>query len=340
MYRKERGQALVIAAVGVVVLLIFAALAIDAGSAYTAKREAQNAADAAALAGTRQMVIECSGQAAANEANILSQVGTMAGANIKGAANAYYLKEDGTRLSGDPLPLGAVPCGCAASSARGVEVVVQSSRKSFFAGLIGKEATDVKATAKARYAPSVTNGEGLYPFTRRNMPIEYGQMVTLRIVDDADTMPGNFGWLTWNGVNNIPNLAESLTPPGDAPEKYFNPGTPDNGWTPDHNDKAIMVGKWVQGAPGNKNGAAVRAQLDWHIANKTPMVIPLYDAVAGQGSHSNYRVASFAAFELQSYDFGGQDKSMTGKFLRWVSNGNWIQAACEESGLFSVKLTP
>jgi Flp pilus assembly protein TadG len=340
MYQKERGQALVIFAIGVVVLLILAALAIDAGNAYTAKREAQNAADAAAMAGTRQMLIECSGAAAPNEANILEKVGSLAGANIKGSVQAFYIKDSGVRLTESPLPIGAVPCGCAVTSARGVQVVVNSSRQSFFAGLMGKDSTAVQATAKARYAPTVSNGEGLYPFTRKNTEIEYGQLVTLRILDDADTLPGSFGWLTWNGVNNIPNLAESLTPPGDAPEKYFNPGTPDNNWTPDHNDKAIAVGKWVQGAPGNKNGAAVRAQLDWHIANETPMVIPLYDAVAGQGSHSNYRVASFAAFELQSYDFGGQDKSMTGKFLRWVTNGTWTQAACEESGLFSVQLTP
>ena len=108
-----------------------------------------------------------------------------------------------------------------------------------------------------------------------------------------------------------------------APTTYYNPGTPDNGWTPDYSDKNIDIGDWVQGAPGNISDEDVCAWLDWHIAHKTPMVIPLYDMALGKGDEAYYRVSAFAAFELQSYNLGGQEKSMTGKFLRWVSNGDW-----------------
>lgn len=55
------------------------------------------------------------------------------------------------------------------------------------------------------------------------------------------------------------------------------------------------------------------------------MVIPLYDAVAEQGGNGYYRIASFAAFEIQSYTNGGQGYFITGRFLRWVTNGNWVQ---------------
>ena len=48
---KESGQVLVILTVGIVVLLGFAALAIDQGSVQIDRRQAQNAADQAALAG-------------------------------------------------------------------------------------------------------------------------------------------------------------------------------------------------------------------------------------------------------------------------------------------------
>lgn len=173
---------------------------------------------------------------------------------------------------------------------------------------------------------AVANGEGLYPFTRRHDgTFQWGQEVELRVLDSADTLPGHWGWLTWDGDESVEALIASLAPPGNAPEKYYNPGTPNNGWTPNYSDKVIAVGKWVQGSPGKENAAEVRGWLDWHIANKTPMVLPLYDAVAEQGGNGYYRIASFAAFEIQSYVNGPQGYYIEAKFLRWVTNGNWVQ---------------
>jgi hypothetical protein len=344
MFKKEKGQAIVILAVAIVVLLAFVALAIDAGNGYTAKRQTQNAVDAAALAGARQIVLECARQGenpGPNEAEIRNRVSQMVQANSSGATfHAYYVGADGARLSENEVgTLGAVPCNCP-TRGQGVEVVASNSTTSFFAGLIGKPTLDVQATAKARYGAVRQVTSGLYPFTRRMGSFEYNQTVTLRFLDNADEAPGNFGWLTWDGQNNIPALGESLTPPGNS-ELYYNPGVPPD-WSADTNDHAIDIGKWLQGAPGNKNSAEVRAQLDWHIANQTDMIIPLYDEVAGEGSHMNYKIAGFAAFKIESYDFGGQNKAITGKFVRTVAVGDWAtNITCEsDSGVESVKLTP
>ena len=51
---SERGQALIMIVIGLVVLLGFTALAIDGGMVFSDRRHAQNAADAAALAGALQ----------------------------------------------------------------------------------------------------------------------------------------------------------------------------------------------------------------------------------------------------------------------------------------------
>ncbi len=51
---SERGQAIVLLAVSLIVLLGFTALAIDGGMAYTDRRHAQNAADSAAMSGALQ----------------------------------------------------------------------------------------------------------------------------------------------------------------------------------------------------------------------------------------------------------------------------------------------
>jgi hypothetical protein len=53
--RSERGQALILAALAMVVLLGFAALSIDVGYWYSQKREVQKAVDAAALAGAQEL---------------------------------------------------------------------------------------------------------------------------------------------------------------------------------------------------------------------------------------------------------------------------------------------
>ena len=53
--RSERGQALVLAALAMVVVLGFAAMAIDVGYWYSQKREVQNAVDAAALAAAQEL---------------------------------------------------------------------------------------------------------------------------------------------------------------------------------------------------------------------------------------------------------------------------------------------
>ena len=55
LWRNEDGQAMVMVALMMVVLLGFAALAIDGGRLYIAKSKMQNAADAAALAGAQDL---------------------------------------------------------------------------------------------------------------------------------------------------------------------------------------------------------------------------------------------------------------------------------------------
>src|SRR5436305_15101617 len=57
IYRdKWRGQAAIVITLCMILLILILGLAIDGGSMYNERRIAQNSADAAALAGTRQML--------------------------------------------------------------------------------------------------------------------------------------------------------------------------------------------------------------------------------------------------------------------------------------------
>jgi len=96
-----------------------------------------------------------------------------------------------------------VPCSCA-GRASGLEVVVKSSSQTFLAGLIGRDKIEVQATGKGALR-RWTRGKRFVSLTRRDMPFTFNQVATLRVLDDADELPGNFGWLSWDGSNDTAN---------------------------------------------------------------------------------------------------------------------------------------
>ncbi len=356
MFKKEGGQAIVLIALMLVVLLGFVALAIDGGNAYTQKREAQNAADAAALAGARQLALECAKTTGQNESNIRQAIIEMVQINDPGATPlAYFTFENGTKSACAIGSCLSVVCGCP-NRYTGVEVNVTGVTDSFLAGFLGQQSLQAKAAARASYGTIEAFNTGVYPITRRYDPnLVYNQQVQIRVTENWQSeTPGNFGWLRWPQANGgVPALVASLTPPGNS-YLYENPGTLENNWNDANpNDHVIATGKWVRGKPGNL--VAVRPELENLILTNETIIIPLYDTYDGQGVNAKFRVAAFAAFEMECYHLNnGQiygncihtgapnDKWVEGKFKRWVlPNGQWGAVPCTaDTGLWSVKLVP
>ncbi len=119
--------------------------------------------------------------------------------------------------------------------------------------------------------------------------------------------PGNFGWLTWSGNPNAPTLVENLTPPGNS-DAYVNPHDPA--------DHVVSVGDWVRASPGIANARPVRDALDALTA--LDIIVPVWDAVAGQGNNLTYRVADFARVRLLEYQLPGQNR-ISVRFLGLVN---------------------
>jgi hypothetical protein len=67
----------------------------------------------------------------------------------------------------------------------------------------------------------------------------------------------------------------------------------------------LNLGDWIYGNPGVSNSTNVRAQLDWHIANRTVMILPIHDTDDGGGINGNYHVSQLGAFLLRGYDLNG-----------------------------------
>src|SRR5438105_5080587 len=135
----ERGSALVLAAISVVVLLAMAALAIDVVALYVARNEAQRAADAAALAGAAVFAnsscttsgtchdllvssalepqVKAQAQAVGDENQVFGQ-----NANINPATDITFPNPAGSDPDHDPL----------------VQVTVHRDVPTFFAGALNR----------------------------------------------------------------------------------------------------------------------------------------------------------------------------------------------------------
>ena len=187
---KGRGQALVLAALAMVVLLGLLALAVDGGNAYAQRRTVQNAADAGALAGACALALGENPEPVAVEYAV----------NVNGADSAEVAVDGQT-----------------------VTVVASRFFPSFFAGVMGRPTLDATARACVRYGPVGATTGGVFPIAAYWQDFVYGQSYDIL----AGGGPGNFGWLGWDGCTSATCLCESLTFPGNS-ENYVNPYDPDD----------------------------------------------------------------------------------------------------------------
>ena len=162
-HENEHGQAIVILALAMIVLLAFAALAIDGGNAYVNRRRAQNGADAGALAGAHELIISRSGtatniRAAINKAaedNGMPDSDGVPGNAVNTYVQAYYTDASGKRLTGSNIEVS--PFTPPPSNAWGIEVTDNISYPTFIAGIFsgGQQSTGVaEAQAAAIYKKS------------------------------------------------------------------------------------------------------------------------------------------------------------------------------------------
>ncbi len=156
---KSRGQTLLLVAVAAVAIVAFVALAVDGGTAYSLRRDAQSASDAGAIAGTWAMISLPPG--ADPQAPVLREANKAAEANGVPDTNgtpgdvinthilAYYVDQDGNRIDFPELhDAGGLP---RPSAARGVEVVSTITQTTFFARAIGTDQVQATAPATARF---------------------------------------------------------------------------------------------------------------------------------------------------------------------------------------------
>jgi len=211
--RSEQGQSLIIIAAVFVGLVALAGLAIDGGNLFVERRQAQNAADASALAGTRLVTQAIQTCAAIDmpafdaevdrtinryaEQNGVTDTNGVAGDEVNDNVIGYYVDKDGTSL-GQVGETGELPLGTA-----GVRVEVKDAHETFFLPVVG-----IKEIPSSAPAMALTGVVKQFPGGGPLLPIAVPKQVTDAVGTDEewevlDNLDGQFCYTDKEGEHCI-----------------------------------------------------------------------------------------------------------------------------------------
>lgn len=271
----ERGAVAIITALCLVVLLGFAAIAIDVGLMYEERAQLQNGADAAALA----VAQDCShGTNCLDAAAVLPRAQQMADMNARDArSKAAILELDKSkrkvRVQATTVD-GKTGAGSLALS---------------FAPVLGIDKATAGATASAFWgAPKA--GMAAFPIAFAQCEFDLsGNPQVLALGGKGPTkcpktsatsgtghvqdLPGGFGWI---GEKSSTSCGV-YTAVGDEVKSNTGANLP-------------------QGCTASVTETALKHQT---------LLIPVYDKVSGTGDNGKYHIAAWAAFEIYGYTFTG-----------------------------------
>jgi len=284
---NEKGSVIVFVALAMVVLLGIAAIVVDVGLLYFNRIALSNAADAAALAGAQELP-DNPGQAEAEAVSYAVKNGAEETRVVTTFPDSHSIKVTVSRT----VPLG-------------------------FAKVFGIASSDVSASATATVG-SLSAVWGAAPFVVPDQEFVYGQPYTLKYGGGAGDH-GNFGGLALGG-RGASNYEDNI--------KYGY-----QGWL--RMDECREV--WLETEPGNMSGPTVRGvtyrisqchhsppcTFD-HCAKDCPrvVVVPVADFNPEElHGRSQVRLVGFAAFFLEGVSGPGNKCEVTGRFIRWVADG-------------------
>ncbi|MBN1811297.1 MAG: hypothetical protein JXA14_05640 [Anaerolineae bacterium] len=188
-HAEQQGQAIVIMVFAIIAMAALVGLAIDGGRLYTIRRQVQNGADAAALAGTRelaQMIAECAEPSYAYDMQVAGKVLEFANLNgveetsPDGDVTAWYVDAQGDFL-------GWVGTGTIPTYSTGVGTRLVATDTTTFIRLFGIDTISAPGEALAMAGPVKTFGGGLLPIA---VPLErlndIGEGNTFQIKKNGD----------------------------------------------------------------------------------------------------------------------------------------------------------
>lgn len=308
MRGRESGQLMIIVALGLTAFLGFAALAVDLGHAYSERRLAQNAADAAATAAVRMVRISDPSTPGSTIYNEVVRVAGLNGNAQVDFSNTLFLDVNGGSLGQANAYSGGL------GSVAGIQVKTDISYNTFFAGIVGMSVltSGGKATAMSMEIQDV-GSMGLRPIAVYNQTFVADGHTTYDLFDNGQNSPGNFGWLNLDGSKDVSDWLEYGF---SGSYQYW---TDPNGSS--SSGPSFPLPSWLQGLTGIRVGQ-VDGPLSDLVANGTDITVPVFDDVTGNGNNTKYHIVGIAEFVVTYDDMHGNPKEVKGLFQRWVGPGD------------------
>ncbi|GAA4026495.1 hypothetical protein GCM10023063_04180 [Arthrobacter methylotrophus] len=275
----ERGAIAVLVALSLVLLLGFAALAVDVGMLYSEKAQVQNGSDAAALA----VAQKCAANTSDPNCSTTSQIATdLANKNSNdGVGNIKSISLD---LSNRKVTVTA-----GSRQAGGAPNAVSL----FFARVLGVSTGNAVTTSSVQWGSPTA---GTAPF-----PLAFSICQVRGYIGGAAQLLQNHG----SGANPSCNYG----PSGAAVDGGFGWITQDAGACGGTINLAVSEGGSTPGnsSPGNC-ATTLQKWADTITAGRDVVVLlPVFDAVTGTGSGAIYHLVSFAAFKVTGWKFSGNN---------------------------------
>jgi len=363
--QREEGQSLIIVGALLVVLVGLIGLVVDAGNAYAQRRIVQNAADAAALAGSQMLVHQEDWQADPTNPDlylynwqVLQTVDDFAQRNgvDPDDLSIFYTDINGNKLADARFDLGWAQVikedTFGETRAEGLLVEADRPFETYLVRVLGQ--TDMVASADslgilACGACTAGGGEGLFPIAvytglfgdwepgNYSWPVEH---LPYRIFEKDEHFPGtgSFGWISWTADPSNTTLVDNM-------EDTTRSGI----WS---------VGSMIPTATGVMGSNGVKTELTYRVDNRIDLdptrpatvTVPIFDYTEGTGSNLKYHIVGFGRFRIDcwhvnqgqkygpscTFDGHDNDKWIQGTFVEWLQpNG---ESGCTNFGICTAKL--
>jgi hypothetical protein len=283
--KSESGQAFVLMALSLVVIMGMAALVVDVGSWYHTKRRLQATADAAALAGAQLLPTDSSGAQSMALSYADKNGGNVAGADITVSS---------TQQSNDTIAVRA------RRTASGV-----------FSGILGVGSADISARAKARVGPPaqaryvapmvVFCDHPLIHNCNGNSDPDFGPDHPTTMDYDPMGAPGAYGMLNLDGGNGTPGSSDEAN------------------WILHGFNKYRPTGDY-RSDPGAKfSSSNIQDALQGRM--NTVLLFPVFKQLDGQGQNAVYEIIGWIGFHLDTFEVHGNNATLHGYFTEFIAQG-------------------
>jgi Flp pilus assembly protein TadG len=280
-FRRQSGQAAVLTAVFLVVLLSIAAFVLDVGSWYHAKRDTQATADASALAAAQSLP------------------DNPAGATTLGT---QYASKNGGGLQ-------SLVIGSQISTNDSVTVSISRQSPGIFSKIFGLNSVTVgaKATARAgamsqaRYvAPIVVNRA--HPMLNNCNGPCFGPQYATTLPLGKTGAPGAFDLVN---LTNDPTGTIGASTLAD--------------WILHGFDAYLALGDYFSDTGSKWNNSTIQSALQARYG--TELLFPVYDTLVGTGSNATYHVVAWVGFHITGVTANGSSGTLSGWFTQVIWQG-------------------